>query len=131
MALSDELLLTAQGLEIIRRKEENKLRRTLARLEALIAEYQVEEIVLGYPRNMNHTEGERCEKSEAFAVMLRKRTGLPVVLWDERLTTVAAHRIMIEAGVRREKRAKVVDQVAAALILQGYLDYKRGQAENG
>ena len=131
VALSDELLLTAQGLEIIRRKEENKLRRTLARLEALIAEYQVEEIVLGYPRKMNHTEGERCEKSEAFAVMLRKRTGLPVVLWDERLTTVAAHRIMIEAGVRREKRAKVVDQVAAALILQGYLDYKRGQAENG
>ena len=131
VALSDELLLTAQGLEIIRRKEENKLRRTLARLEALIAEYQVEEIVLGYPRNMNHTKGERCEKSEAFAVMLRKRTGLPVVLWDERLTTVAAHRIMIEAGVRREKRAKVVDQVAAALILQGYLDYKRGQAENG
>ena len=97
----------------------------------MIAEYQVEEIVLGYPRNMNHAEGERCEKSEAFAVMLRKRTGLPVVLWDERLTTVAAHRIMIEAGVRREKRAKVVDQVAAALILQGYLDYKRGQAENG
>ena len=129
VALSDELLLTAQGLEIIRRKEENKLRRTLARLEALIAEYQVEEIVLGYPRNMNHTEGERCEKSEAFAAMLKKRIGLPVVLWDERLTTVAAHRMMIEAGVRREKRKEVVDQIAAALILQGYLDYRRNAVQ--
>lgn len=122
VAVSDELLLTAQGVEVIRRKEENKLRRTLARIEALIAEYGVERIVVGYPRNMNHTEGDRCRKSEAFAVMLEKRTGLPVELWDERLTTVEAQRRMIEAGVRREKRAKVVDQVAAALILQGFLD---------
>jgi len=122
VAISDELLITAQGIEIIRRKEENKLRQTLARIEALVAEYQVEKIVLGYPRNMNHTEGDRCEKSEAFAAMLERRTGLPVILWDERLTTVAAHKMMIDAGVRREKRAKVVDQIAAALILQGYLD---------
>lgn len=122
VAISDELLLTAQGIEVIRRKEENKLRRTLARIEALIAEYRVGRIVVGYPRNMNHTEGDRCQKSEAFASMLKKRTGLPVILWDERLTTVEAERRMIEAGVRREKRAEVVDKVAACLILQGYLD---------
>lgn len=123
VAISDELLLTAQGVEVIRRKEENKLRQTLARIEALAAEYQVERIVLGYPRNMNHTEGDRCEKSEAFAVMLERRTGLPVELWDERLTTMAAHKMMIDAGVRRDKRDKVVDQVAATFILQGYLDH--------
>lgn len=122
VALSDELLLTAQGLEVIRRKEENKLRRTLARIEELVEEYGVERIVLGYPKNMNNTEGDRCEKSEAFAAMLERRTGKEVVLWDERLTTVSAHNMMIEAGVRREKRAEVVDMVAATFILQSYLD---------
>lgn len=122
VAISDELLFTAQGIEVIRRKDENKLRQTCARIEELIKEYQVDRIVLGYPRNMNHTEGDRCAKSEAFAAMLERRTGLPVILWDERLTTVAAHKMMIDAGVRREKRAQVVDQVAATFILQGYLD---------
>ena len=122
VAISDELLFTAQGIEVIRRKDENKLRQTCARIEELIKEYGVERIVLGYPKNMNDTEGDRCAKSEAFAAMLERRTGLPVILWDERLTTVAAHKMMIEAGVRREKRAKVVDQVAATFILQGYLD---------
>ena len=122
VAISDELLLTAQGIEVIRRKDENKLRQTLQRIEALIEEYNVEVIVLGYPKNMNNTIGERAEKSEQFADMLRRRTGLQVVLWDERLTTVAAHNAMIEGHVRREKRAKVVDKVAAVFILQGYLD---------
>lgn len=122
VAISDELLITAQGIEVIRRKEENKLRQTLQRIEALIKEYNVELIVLGYPKNMNNTIGERAEKSEQFAQMLQRRTGLSVILWDERLTTVSAHNAMIEGNVRREKRAKVVDKVAAVFILQGYLD---------
>lgn len=122
VAVSDPLGFTAQGLEIIRRTSENKLRRTLARIEEIIAEYQVTEIVLGYPKNMNNTIGERAEKSLAFKEMLEKRTGLPVVMWDERLTTVAAHRTMIEGGIRRENRKEYVDMIAAEYILQGYLD---------
>ncbi len=122
VAISDPLGLTAQGIEIIRREQENKLRRTLARIEALIEEYQVTEIVLGYPKNMNNTVGERAEKSLAFKEMLERRTGLPVVMWDERLTTVAANRTLIEGGVRRENRKEYVDMIAAVYILQGYLD---------
>ena len=95
VAVSDELLLTAQGLEIVRRQSPNKLRQTLARIEEIIAEYKVERIVLGYPKNMNNTEGERCEKTKEFKEMLEKRTGLEVILWDERLTTVAADEAMI------------------------------------
>ena len=124
VAISDELLITAQGIEIIRRKEENKLRQTLARIEALIVEYNVTEIVLGYPKNMNDTLGERVRLTEEFKEKLERRTGLSVSLWDERLTTV-------EAGIRREHRKDYVDQIAAALILQGYLDWKGRQKENG
>ena len=131
VAISDELLITAQGLEIIRRKEENKLRQTLARIEELIVEYGVTEIVLGYPKNMNDTLGDRVEKTEEFKEKLERRTGLPVALWDERLTTVAADRLMMEAGIRRENRKDYVDQIAASLILQGYLDLKGNQRENG
>ena len=127
VAISDELLLTAQGIEVIRRKEENKLRHTLQRIEELIKEYQVELIVLGYPKNMNNTIGERAQKSEEFAKTLERRTGLEVVLWDERLTTVSAHNAMIEGNVRREDRSKVVDKVAAVFILQGYLDMRSRQ----
>lgn len=122
VAVSDGLLLTAQGLEIVRRESENKLRKTLARIEEIIKEYEVEKIVLGYPKNMNNTEGERCAKTVEFKEMLERRTGLEVVLWDERLSTVAADRLMIESGVRRENRKKYVDQIAATFILQGYLD---------
>lgn len=122
VAISDSLLITAQAIEVIRRKQENKLRQTLARIEELISEYEIGLIVLGYPKNMNNTEGERVEKSKEFAQMLNKRTGLKVVMWDERLTTVAAHNALIEGNVRREKRAKVVDKIAAVFILQGYLD---------
>lgn len=129
VAISDPLLITAQGIEIIRRKDENKLRRTLARIEELIVEYEVEEIVLGFPKNMNDTIGERAEISLEFQEKLERRTGLPVVMWDERLTTVAADKTMIEAGVRREKRKEYVDKIAAVLILQGYLDY-RASKEN-
>ncbi|MDO4514258.1 MAG: Holliday junction resolvase RuvX [Lachnospiraceae bacterium] len=131
VAVSDALLITAQGVEIIRRKEENKLRQTLARIEELIGEYEVHEIVLGFPKNMNDTLGERAELSMEFKEKLERRTGLPVVLWDERLTTVAADRIMMEAGVRREHRKDYVDQIAATLILQGYLDYRSNQASQG
>ena len=124
VAISDELLLTAQGVEIIRRKAPGKLRQTLARIEEIIAQYGgVDRIVLGYPKNMNNTEGERCERTKEFAEMLTKRTGLEVVLWDERLTTVAADNSMMEMGIRRENRKEYVDEIAAIFILQGYLDY--------
>lgn len=122
VAVSDELLMTAQGLEIIRRQSPNKLRQSLARIEEIVREYQVDRIVLGYPKNMNNTEGERCEKTKEFKDMLERRTGLAVILWDERLTTVSADKLMMETGVRRENRKKYVDEIAAVFILQGYLD---------
>ena len=123
VAVSDELLITAQGVEIIRRKAPTKLRQTLARIEELVGEYDVERIVLGYPKNMNNTEGERCERTKEFKELLERRTGLPVILWDERRSTVAADRSMMEMGIRRENRKDYVDEIAAILILQGYLDY--------
>lgn len=122
MAVSDPLGVTAQGLETIVRKDENKLRRTCARIEELIREYKIETIVLGYPKNMNNTLGERVKKTESFKAMLERRTGLPVILWDERLTTASAEAVLKESGVRRENRKAVIDKVAASLILQGYLD---------
>jgi len=124
VAISDPLGITAQGIEIIRREKETKLRQTLARIEALIKEYQVEMIVLGFPKNMNNTIGDRAEKSLAFKEMLEKRTGLDVVMWDERLTTVEANRTLMEGKVRREDRSKYVDMLAAVYILQGYLDLR-------
>ena len=122
VAISDPLGFTAQGIETIERKEENKLRKTLARIEALVKEYEVESIVLGLPKNMNNTLGERAEKTLEFKEMLERRTGLPVVMWDERLTTVEAERTLIESSVRRENRKKYIDKIAAVIILQGYLD---------
>ncbi|HKL99929.1 MAG TPA: Holliday junction resolvase RuvX [Mobilitalea sp.] len=122
VAISDPLLLTAQGVEVIRRKQENKLRQTLARIEALIEEYEVTLIVLGYPKHLNNSIGERAIKSEEFAEVLRRRTGLEVILWDERLTTVAAHQVLTQAGMSDKKKSMVVDKLAAGLILQGYLD---------
>lgn len=130
VSISDELLITAQGIETIHRKQENKLRQTLARIEELIKEYDVGRIVLGYPKNMNNTIGERAIKSEEFAEKLRKRTGLEVILWDERLTTVAAHQILDLGDVKVKDRKKVVDKIAAVLILQGYLDLLSQQKEN-
>ena len=122
VAISDPLLLIAQPIEIIRREQENKLRKSLARIEELIKEYEVSEIVLGLPKNMNNSLGDRAEKSLEFKDMLEKRTGLKVSMWDERLTTVSAHKAMIEAGIRREDRGKYVDSIAAVFILQGFLD---------
>lgn len=122
VAISDPLGLTAQAIETIERKEENKLRRTCARIEALIEEYHVERIVLGFPKHMNNDIGERAQKSMEFGEILKRRTGLEVVMWDERLTTVEAERTLIESNVRRENRKKHIDQIAAVFILQGYLD---------
>lgn len=124
VAISDPLFITAQGKEIIRRERENKLRQTMARIEELIEENEVSEIVLGCPKNMDGSEGERVEKTKAFKEDLERRTGLTVTLWDERLTTVAADKYMMEAGIRRENRKDYVDEIAAVFILQGYLDSK-------
>ena len=123
VAISDPLMITAQGVETIWREKPGKLRQTLARIESLAEQYDVEKIVLGYPKNMDDTEGERCEKTREFKEMLEKRTGLPVILWDERLTTVAAEEAMIEMGIRREHRKEHIDELAAMFILQGYMDY--------
>ncbi len=122
VAVSDPLFLSAQGLETIRRKSPGKLRQTLARLEELIAEYEVERIVLGYPKNMDNTEGERCERTLEFRDQLVRRTGLEVILRDERLTTVMAEKTLAEENIRGEDRKEYSDTLAAVYILQEYLD---------
>ena len=122
VAVSDELGITAQGIETIRRKSPKKLRQTLARIEELRRQYQVRRIILGLPKNMDNSLGERAEATIEFQQMLIKRTGLAVELWDERLSTVESERILKEAGVRREHRKERIDWMAAAVILQSYLD---------
>ena len=122
VAMSDPLGITAQAVETIWRKDENKLRKTCARIEELISEYEVERIVLGLPKHMNNDLGERAQKALAFGEMVKRRTGLEVVMWDERLTTVEAERTLIENNVRRENRKQYIDKIAAVFILQGYLD---------
>ena len=122
VAISDPLGITAQGVEIIRRQSENKLRQTLARIEEIISEYGAEKIALGLPKNMNDTCGDRVDRTLEFKAMLERRTGLEVITWDERLTTVSADKAMMEAGIRRERRKDYVDMIAAQFILQGYLD---------
>ncbi|MCI8534269.1 MAG: Holliday junction resolvase RuvX [Hungatella sp.] len=122
VAVCDPLGLTAQGLETITRKEENKLRHTCQRIETLIQEYEITSIILGYPKNMDDSIGERAQKTEEFKKMLERRTGLSVILWDERLTTVEADQILRESGVPKTERKKVIDKVAAEIILQSYLD---------
>ncbi len=122
VAISDELLLTAQPVETIRRERESQMRKTYRRIEELIEEYDVKKIVLGLPLNMNDTVGERALLCESVAEDLRRRTGLEVVMQDERLTTVEAHWILDEAGLDWKKKAEVVDKIAASIILQSYLD---------
>ncbi len=129
VAISDPLLITAQGVETIRRKHATKLRQTLARIEELVAENEVKLIILGYPKNLNDSIGERAKLSEEFAEMLKRRTGLEVLLWDERLTTVTAHRYLDEAGLDYKEKAELVDTVAAGIILQSYLDYLANNPE--
>ncbi|MCI8718804.1 MAG: Holliday junction resolvase RuvX [Lachnospiraceae bacterium] len=129
VAVSDELLMIAQGVEIVRRDSEKKIRKTLIRIDELIAEYDVGKIVLGFPKNMNNTLGDRAEKSLEFKATLERRTGLEVIMWDERLSTVSAHKTMTEAGVRLEERGNYVDSIAAAIILQGYLDFAANRSK--
>ena len=132
VAVSDPLGFTAQGLETITRKDENKLRKTYARIEALIREYEAEKIVLGYPKNMNDTEGERVQKTLAFKDALERRTGLEVgvcLVGSEMCIRDRSERVLMEGNVRREDRKTYIDKMAAAFILQGYLDYQSFSAQ--
>ena len=129
VAVSDPLGYTAQELETITREEENKLRQTYRRLEELIAQRGITTVVLGYPKNMDDSIGERGKKTEEFKAALERRTGLPVILWDERLTTVAADEILEESGVLKKDRKKVIDKVAAAIILQEFLNSEKAAAK--
>ena len=130
VAISDPLLITAQPKETIRRTHETKLRKTLARIEELIQEYEVDRIVLGYPKKLDNTEGERAEKTKEFAEHLKRRTGLEVILWDERLSTVEASRVLAAAGYDYVKKEKVIDKLAAVIILQSYLNFLSNHIEN-
>lgn len=123
VAVSDALLLTAQGIKTIRRSKKE-----LEELRGIIQEFEVDEIVLGYPKNMNGTLGPRAQMTEEFASVLKEEFGLGITLWDERLSTVGAQRSLIEADVSRAKRKQVIDKMAAVFILQGYLDHLRLKA---
>ncbi len=125
VAISDPLLLTAQEFETITRDRASALRHTLVRIKEICEEYQVDEIVLGYPRNMDDSEGFRCEDTLKFKALLEKRVDIPITLVDERLTTVYADEILEESGVAKKDRKKVIDQIAAAIILQDYLDNRK------
>ena len=131
VALSDELLITAQPFITIERKKPNKLRQTYAQLESIVAEYGVSEIALGYPKNMNNSLGERALETEEFKKNLERRTGLPVILIDERLTTREADRILAETGVAGSGRKEHIDKMAAAIILQTWLDFRNNEGEEG
>ncbi|WP_250278566.1 Holliday junction resolvase RuvX [[Clostridium] colinum] len=123
VAISDPFGWTAQGIEIIRRDKEEAINKSIERIGQIIKEYNVEKIVLGYPKNMNNTVGERGEKTEAFKKKLEKTfNNIEVILWDERLSTVGAERSLLEADLSRKKRKNVIDKMAAVFILQGYLD---------
>jgi len=123
VAVSDPLGIIARPLEAIQRKEENKLRRTFARIEELVKEYGIERIVVGLPKNMDDTEGESAAKCRDFAANVSRRTGIETILWDERLSSVSANDILIESGVRREDKKKYIDKIAASIILRDYLDF--------
>lgn len=123
IAISDALGWTAQGIETIK-IDESAGQFGMSRIQELVTEYVVTSFVVGYPKNMNNSIGPRGEASEKFAEMLKEAFGLPVMLWDERLTTMAAERMLIEADVSRKKRKTVIDKMAAVMILQGYLDSK-------
>ena len=122
VAVSDELLITAQPVTTVERERSNKLRKTYQQLEAIIEEYEIEKIVVGKPLNMNGTEGERVDKTRAFSDELKRRTGLEIIEVDERLTTTEADRILEDTGVAHSGRKEHIDKMAAAIILQTYLD---------
>ncbi|WMJ82135.1 Holliday junction resolvase RuvX [Clostridium sp. MB40-C1] len=119
VAISDPLGLTAQGITTIRRKN---IKSDIEELQKICKEYEVENILCGFPKNMNGTVGEQGEKVLKFCELLKQDITLPIKMWDERLSTSAAHRAMLEADLSRAKRKKIVDKVAAVYILQGYLD---------
>jgi putative Holliday junction resolvase len=121
MAVSDLLGITAQGLQTLRRKNKRK---DFGWLEKVIREYQVTEIVVGYPLRMSGLEGIQSEKMQVFAAELRKRFGLPVHLWDERLTSVEANRVLRESEMSIKRRGEVVDRLAAVLILQAFMEHR-------
>lgn len=123
LAISDELMITAQPLPTWRRKDR---RADLAHLQSLVETWSVHQVVVGYPKHLKGGVGESASKAQKFAEELESTLAVPVVLWDERYSTVAADRTLIEAGVRRRRRQQVRDSVAALLILQGYLD-RRGR----
>lgn len=123
VAISDALGWTAQGIETIK-IDESAGRFGMERIQELIKEYDVTGFVVGYPKNMNNTVGPRGEASEIYADLLTTTFGFPAILWDERLTTMAAERVLIDADVSRKKRKTVIDKMAAIMILQGYLDSK-------
>lgn len=129
VAVSDPMGLIASGVEIIRRDREDKLRKTLSRIEELIVQYGVERIVLGCPLNMDDSSGDRVRKTEEFKEMLVRRTGLPVDFMDERLSTVEAIELMNEAGIAGKDRKEYVDKIAATFILQWYLDEKNSEGK--
>ena len=129
VAVSDPMGITAQPAETIWREREDKLRRTLARLEELIREYEVDRLVLGLPKNMDNTLGERAQKVLEFREKLEHRTGLEVILWDERLTTKESQRLLSQAGIPGEKQKAFLDKMAAVLILQGFLDSDRRKTD--
>lgn len=122
VAVSDELGFTAQGVEVIRRGSHEDT--DFNRLRELCVQYHVNTIVVGLPKNMNGSIGSRGEICKEFAEKVNARLEIPTVLWDERLTTVSAERALLEADVSRKKRKKVIDKVAAAIILQNYLNSK-------
>ena len=124
VAISDPMGWTAQGLEIIRRQEDEHLKATIKRIEELCLAYKVDKIVLGLPKNMNNTLGERGEKTLLFKEKLENKLKIPVETWDERLSTVAAEQVLLEADMSRKKRKNVIDKLAATIILQNYLDAK-------
>ncbi len=122
VAICDPLGFTAQGLEIIRRKEPLNIKPTINRIAEICEQYNVEKIVLGLPKNMNDTLGERAQITLQFKTKLENKLKISVELWDERLSTVAAESMLIEGNVSRAKRKQVIDKVAAVIILQNYLD---------
>lgn len=122
VALSDELMLTAQPLTTIHRDRPTKWRQTLAQIEQIIEQYDVDRIVVGWPKKLDNEEGERCEKTKEFGDMLENRTGLEIIYQDERLTTAQADGVLEQGGIRKDKRKQYIDKMAASLILQNYLD---------
>ena len=125
VAISDTLNITAQSLEVIKRPNEESIKKSVARLKEIIIEYEVCKIILGYPKNMDNTVGLRAEKTTEFKERLHRNfKSMSIILWDERLSTIAVERGLYDEKLNRQKRKEVVDKLAAAYILQGYLDSK-------